>query len=61
MSENSKAKNRQKLKKSTHGKIDIVFLSLVLVLLTVGLIMLFSASYAFSYTYYGNSYFFILL
>ncbi len=60
MSENSKTINKQKLKKSSHGKIDIVFLSLVLVLLTIGLIMLFSASYAFSYTYYGNSYFFIV-
>ncbi len=49
----------QKVKRQ-HGKIDIVFLSLVLILLTVGLIMLFSASYAYSYTYYGNSYKFIL-
>lgn len=42
------------------GKMDIVFFSLVLILLTIGLIMLFSASYAFSNTYYGNSYKFIL-
>lgn len=49
-----------KAQKRQHGKIDIVFLSLVLVLLTVGLVMLFSASYAYSYTYYGNSYRFIL-
>ena len=41
------------------GKIDITFLSLVLILLTIGLVMLFSASYAFSYEYYGNSYRFI--
>ncbi len=46
--------------KRQRGKIDIVFLSLVLVLLTIGLIMLFSAGYAYSYTYYGNSYKFIL-
>ncbi|MBQ3546848.1 MAG: putative lipid II flippase FtsW [Clostridia bacterium] len=38
---------------------DITFLSLVLILLTIGLVMLFSASYAFSYENYGNSYKFI--
>lgn len=41
------------------GRIDVIFLSIVLVLLTVGLVMLFSASYAYSYEYYGNSYKFI--
>ncbi len=41
------------------GRMDIGFLSLVLILLTVGLVMLFSASYAYSYEYYGNSYKFI--
>lgn len=41
------------------GKIDITFLSFVLILLTIGLVMLFSASYAYSYEYYGNSYKFI--
>ncbi len=50
---NTKVKRQQ-------GKMDIVFLSLVLILLTVGLIMLFSSSYAYSYTYYGNSYKFIV-
>lgn len=44
----------------SQGKIDIAFLSFVLILLTIGLVMLFSASYAFSYTYYGNSFHFIL-
>ncbi len=43
----------------SHGKMDIVFLSLVFMLLTVGLVMLFSASYAFSLEYYDNSYKFI--
>ncbi|MBE6809127.1 MAG: putative lipid II flippase FtsW [Clostridia bacterium] len=38
---------------------DVVFLSLVLILLTFGLVMLFSASYAFSLEYYDNSYKFI--
>ena len=38
------------------GKMDITFFTLVAVLLTVGLVMLFSASYAYSYAYFGNSY-----
>lgn len=42
------------------GKLDITFLSLVLILLTIGLVMLFSASYAYSYENYGNSYKFIV-
>ena len=41
------------------GKLDITFLSLVLILLTIGLVMLFSASYAYSLEYYNNSYKFI--
>lgn len=44
---------------NTDGKMDITFLSLVLILLTLGLIMLFSASYVFSYQNYNNSYHFI--
>ncbi len=42
------------------GKLDITFLSLVLILLTFGLIMLFSASYAYSLEYHDSSYMFIL-
>ncbi len=42
------------------GKLDITFLSLVLILLTIGLVMLFSASYAYSLEYYGSSYKFII-
>lgn len=42
------------------GKMDIGFLSLVLILLTVGLIMLFSASYAYALTYFNNSFHFII-
>ena len=54
----------QKLRKkrsffNTDGKMDITFLSFVLILLTIGLVMLFSASYAFSFQNYGNSYRFI--
>ncbi len=52
---------KKKMNKSftLSGKLDIPFLSLVLVLLSVGLIMLFSASYAYSDTNFGNSYRFI--
>ncbi len=60
MPEKNKVTSPGKFKISKPGKIDITFLSLVLILLTIGLIMLFSASYAYSYTYYGNSYKFIL-
>ncbi len=50
---------KKKLSFIQQGKIDIAFLSFVLILLSVGLVMLFSASYAYSYTYFGNSYRFI--
>ncbi|MBR4116744.1 MAG: cell division protein FtsW [Clostridia bacterium] len=53
----TKAKSKKLAVK--RGKIDITFFSLVLILLTIGLVMLFSASYAYSYEYYGNSYKFI--
>ena len=54
--------SRKQLKKDKSlgsGKMDITFLSFVLILLTIGLVMLFSASYAYSLEYYGNSYKFI--
>ncbi len=41
------------------GKMDITFLALVLILLTVGLICLFSSSYAFALQNYGSSFHFI--
>lgn len=41
------------------GGIDLTFLILVILLLTVGLIMLFSASYANAYYIHNNSFFFI--
>ena len=41
------------------GKMDVFFLGIVLVLLTIGLVMLFSASYAYSLEYHKNSYHFI--
>ncbi len=50
---------KRKNNTAARGKIDITFLSFVLILMTIGLVMLFSASYAYSYEYYGNSYKFI--
>ncbi len=41
------------------GKMDLTFLVLLLIILTFGLIMLFSASYVFADTYYNDSYYFI--
>ena len=54
------AQKRKRKNTFKEGKIDITFLSFVLILLTIGLVMLFSASYAYSYEYYGNSYKFII-
>jgi len=45
--------------KHKRGKIDATFLVLVLVLLTVGLVMLFSASHAYAFYNEGNSFYFI--
>lgn len=42
------------------GKVDISFLALVSILLTAGLLMLFSASYAYALANEGNSYHFII-
>ena len=55
----AKTAKRKSRKISGSGKLDITFLSFVLILLTIGLVMLFSSSYAYSYAYYGNSYKFI--
>jgi cell division protein FtsW len=41
------------------GEIDLIFLMLVLALLVIGLLALFSASYAYAYYNYGDSYAFI--
>ena len=43
----------------SRGKVDVVFFSMILILVAAGLIMLFSASYAFAYYYEGSSYAFI--
>ncbi len=54
--------SKPRLKKNSiqRDRMDITFLSLVLILFTVGLVMLFSASYAYSLAYYNNSYKFIV-
>lgn len=57
MEKKEKSKNSGIFQK---GRLDITFLAIILILLTIGLVMLFSASYAYSYEYYGNSYRFIL-
>lgn len=44
---------------SAHSGVDRPLFYLILVLLVIGLIMLFSASYAYSYYYFDNSYHFI--
>lgn len=54
----SKAIKKRKTE-NVYGKMDITFFSFVIILLTVGLVMLFSASYAYSLEYYNNSYKFI--
>lgn len=47
------------IKTKAESKMDVTFLSVILILLTIGLVMLFSASYAYSLEYYNNSYRFI--
>ena len=52
-------KKKEKFNLFLSGKMDLTFLFLLLIILTIGLVMLFSASYVFAYTHYGNNYFFI--
>lgn len=60
MREGLYAKLLKKMGIFREGKLDMGFLSLVLVLLSIGLVMLFSASYAYSYARFNNSYHFII-
>lgn len=41
------------------GKMDLTFFFILLIILLTGLVMLFSASYVFAYTNYGNNYYFM--
>ena len=45
---------------SVRAGMDLPFFFLVLTLMVIGLIMLFSSSYAYAYYNYGNSYYFII-
>ncbi len=56
----NKEANGMSRRRSSRGKMDMVFFGMVLLLLTAGLIMLFSASYAYAYYNYGDSYHFII-
>lgn len=49
----------KKFKFFIEGKMDLTFLFLLLTILTIGLVMLFSASYVYAHTHYGNNYYFI--
>lgn len=51
--------NKSRFRLVQNGKMDLTFLALVIILLTIGLVMLFSASYAYAYTVYDDSYLFI--
>ena len=44
---------------SIRSGIDMPFLCILLILLSIGLVMMFSASYAYGYYYYDDSYMFI--
>ncbi|OJU13202.1 MAG: cell division protein FtsW [Clostridiales bacterium 43-6] len=57
--ENTQKAAVRKLKLVQRGKMDITFFTLVIVILTIGLVMLFSASSYSAYAYKNNSYFFI--
>jgi len=56
----TKAVRKKRINILQTGRLDITFLSFVLILLTIGLVMLFSSSYAYSYEYFGTSYKFIV-
>ncbi len=58
--EESKITTKKKQSFFQSGKMDISFFALVCILLTTGLLMLFSASYAYALAYFGNSYHFII-
>lgn len=60
MKDNLFARALKKMGIYQEGKLDIGFFSLVFILLAIGLVMLFSASYAYCYAQFNNSYHFIL-
>ena len=60
MKDNLFARTLKKIGIYQEGKLDIGFFSLVIILLAIGLVMLFSASYAYCYAQFGDSYKFII-
>ncbi len=50
---------KKKRKKREYGSVDIPFLMLTLILMSVGYVMMFSASYSAAYYKYGDPYYFI--
>ncbi len=52
-------KSERKTEFIQKGKIDLTFLALLMIILTIGLVMLFSASYPYAYAYFKDSYHFI--
>lgn len=60
MKDNLFARVLKKMGIYQEGKLDIGFFSLVIILLSIGLVMLFSASYAYCYAQFGDSYKFIV-
>lgn len=60
MKDNLFARTLKKMGIYQEGKMDISFFSFVIILLAIGLVMLFSASYAYCYAQFGDSYKFIV-
>lgn len=61
LSKDGKRRKRKKYKVFSSGMgVDVPFLTLIMILLGIGLVALFSASYASSYYTYGTSYHFII-
>lgn len=56
---NTLKKNRRTYSLINSGRMDMTFFALVIIIQVIGLVMLFSASYAYAYARYGNSYQFI--
>lgn len=54
-----KKNTAEPIKENSKGKIDTLFLTLTFLLLIIGLIMMFSASHAASYSRYGDSFYYI--
>ena len=56
----AESENIKKIEKNRIGSMDRAFFTLVLILVSLGLVMVFSASYANAFYFKGNSMFFII-